>query len=333
MVLALNMMDEVSGQRRHHPTSTRWRSCWASRWCRIVGGASNEGIAELVDHAVHVARFQATSPMRQDFCDPDDHGGAVHRCLHSIMHLIEDHAERAGDPAAVRRDQAGGGRRRLMLDDAGPRPERAGDRSSTSSAEMEAERGHRPRGRHRRDALQLHRAACAPQPVVKPRREPRACCAAVKIDRILTHGRFTAIPDRSSRIMALVFWLTFGVIGARPAATCWPRASDWLTDLVDGAMAAGLRLNEVLHVLVIDGIFAGVGSVLCIRAHHRDAVLLPVHPGGLGLYGARGLRHGQAAAQDRPVRALLRADAHRLRLQRARASWRRAPCPPSATAR
>ena len=145
---------------------------------------------------------------------------------------------------------------------------------------------------------------------------------SVKIDQILT-GKYTAIPAFVG-IMGLVFWLTFGVIGAWLSGLLDMGISA-LTELTDAGLTA-YGINPVVHSLIINGIFEGVGSVLIVPADHRDAVLLPVNPGGQRLYGARCLCDGQAAAQDRTFRPQHCADADRLRLYGAGASWRAVPC-------
>ena len=251
MVLALNMMDEV----RENGGSIRVNEMEAMLGIPVVpiSAAKNEGIAELVDHAVHVAKYQE-SPGRQDFCDAGEQGGAVHRCLHAIMSLIEDHAEQAGIPVrfAASKLAEGDG---LVL-------ERLGlDQNEKETLEhiicqMEKERGLDRAAAIADMRFSFIQKVCASS-VVKPR-ESREHARSVRMDRILT-GKYTAIPAFIA-IMALVFWLTFNVIGAF-LADLLDMGIGWLTDLVDAAMTAG-HVNPVLHSLVIDGIFNGVGSVL-----------------------------------------------------------------------
>ncbi len=152
MVLALNMMDEVEGN---------GGTIHVNEMEKLLGipvipisASKNEGTAELVDHALHVARFQEP-PVRQDFCAPDEHDGAVHRCLHSIMALIEDHAERAGIPPRFAASKLAEGDQ-LVLDAARPRPEREG-RARAHHLPDGGRTRPRPRGGHRRHAVQLHR--------------------------------------------------------------------------------------------------------------------------------------------------------------------------------
>ena len=251
MVLALNMMDEVEGN---------GGTIHVNEMEKLLGipvvpisASKNEGIGELVDHALHVARFQEP-PVRQDFCAPDEHGGAVHRCLHSIMALIEDHAERAGIPPRFAASKLVEGDElvleRLELD------QNEKDALEHIIAQMEAERG-LDRSAAIADMRFGFIGRVCERPVVKPQ-ESREHARSMRIDKLLT-GPFTAIPAFVA-IMALVFWLTFNVVGA------------WLSEMLDAgisaltdAVASGLataQVNEVLQSLVIDGVFNGVGSVL-----------------------------------------------------------------------
>lgn len=251
MVLALNMMDEV----RENGGSVRVNEMEAMLGIPVVpiSAAKNEGIAELVDHAVHVAKHQE-SPGRMDFCDADEQGGAVHRCLHAIMSLIEDHAVKAGIPVRFAASKLAEGDSLVL--------ERLGlDQNEKETLEhiicqMEKERGLDRAAAIADMRFSFIQKVCAAT-VVKPR-ESREHARSMRIDRILT-GKYTAIPAFVA-IMALVFWLTFNVIGAF-LADLLDRGIGWLTDLADYAMAAG-GVNPVLHSLVIDGIFNGVGSVL-----------------------------------------------------------------------
>ncbi len=251
MVLALNMMDEV----RENGGSIHVNKMEEMLGIPVIpiAAAKNEGIQELIDHAIHVAQYQE-KPGRADFCDPDDHDGAVHRCLHAIMHLIEDHARHEGIPLRFAASKLAEGDRqmldRLRLDD-----------NEKEMLEHIIKQMEEERGMDHAAAMADMRFAFIQQvcdaTVVKPR-ESKEHARSQKIDRILT-GRFTAIPAFVG-IMGLVFWLTFGVIGA------------WLSDLLDlgitaltSLVDAGLTaygINPVVHSLVIDGIFNGVGSVL-----------------------------------------------------------------------
>ena len=251
MVLALNMMDEVTG----NGGSIRVNEMEELLGIPVVPlvAARNEGTAELVDHAVHVARFQE-SPVRQDFCDPDDHGGAVHRCLHGIMHLIEDHAERAGIPLRFAASKLAEGDQLVL--DALDLDQNEHETLEHIISQMEAERGLDRAAAIAEMRFSFIDRVCA-LTVVKPH-ESREHVRSQKIDRVLT-GRFTAIPAFVA-IMALVFWLTFNVIGAW-LQELLDAGIGWLTDLAADAMAAA-QVNEVLQSLVIDGVFNGVGSVV-----------------------------------------------------------------------
>ena len=251
MVLALNMMDEVRG----NGGTIKINEMEAMLGIPVVpiSAAKNEGVDELVDHAIHVAKYQER-PGRMDFCGEDDHGGAVHRCIHGIIHLIEDHAKAAGIPVRFAATK---------LVEGDPRIEEALklDQNEKEMIEhiilqMEQERG-------------LDRAAAVAdmrfhfihqlvnQTVVKPH-QSREQVRSAKIDQFLT-GRYTAIPAFVG-IMALVFYLTFGVIGAG-LQNLLEAGIENLTVLVDNALTAW-NVNETIHSLVIDGIFTGVGSVL-----------------------------------------------------------------------
>lgn len=251
MVLALNMMDEVRGN---------GGSVHINEMEKLLGipvipisAAKNEGVDELVKHALHVAAYQER-PQRTDFCDKEEGGGAVHRCLHGIIHLIEDHAQAAGIPVRFAATK---------LVEGDPRIESALNLSQNETemlehiiCQMEEERG-------------LDRAAAiadmrfsfiqklVDQTVVKPQ-ESKEHARSRRIDQVLT-GKYTAIP-MFVLIMAAIFYLTFNVIGA------------WLQGLVElgveavtaavGNLLVSAGVNSALQSLVMDGIFAGVGSVL-----------------------------------------------------------------------
>ncbi|MCQ4022221.1 MULTISPECIES: ferrous iron transport protein B [unclassified Ruminococcus] len=251
MVLALNMMDEV----RENGGSVRVNAMEHMLGIPVVpiSAAKNEGIDELVSHALHVAKYRER-PGRTDFCSPDDNCGAVHRCLHAIMHLIEDHARQAKIPVRFAAAKLVEGDSLIL--DALNLDNNEKDALEHIIVQMEEERG-------------LDRAAAIADmrfgfietvcdaAVVKPK-ESREHARSAAIDKILT-GKFTAIPAFVC-IMALVFWLTFGVIGSG-LSELLNMGIDWLTGVVDGGLTA-YGINEVVHSLIIDGIFAGVGSVL-----------------------------------------------------------------------
>ena len=251
MVVALNMMDELRGN---------GGSIDVNRMEAMLGvpvvpisAAKNEGVAELVDHAIHVAKYQER-PLRQDFCGKDDNGGALHRCLHSVRHLIEDHGEAAGLPVAFAAGKLVEGDDLILEKLALTGDEKLVLEEITKQMEVH-------RGLDRAAAMADMRfafiervcAACVTAP-----EESRERVRSGRIDRVLT-GRFTAIPMFIA-IMGVVFYLTFNVIGA------WLQdlvalGVGRLTDAVDGALAAA-GVNDVIHGLIINGIFEGVGSVL-----------------------------------------------------------------------
>ena len=251
MVLALNMMDEMRG----NGGTVRINKMEAMLGIPVVpiSAAKNEGVDELVDHALHVAKYQER-PGRMDFCGEEDHGGAVHRCIHGIIHLIEDHAKAAGIPVRFAATKLVEGDQRieaaLKLD------QNEKEIIEHIIVQMEQERG-------------LDRAAAiadmrfhfihqlVDQTVVKPRQSKEQLRSA-QIDRFLT-GRYTAIPAFVG-IMALVFYLTFGVIGLA-LQNLLEVGIDALTAAVDSTLTAW-NVNAAVHSLVIDGIFTGVGSVL-----------------------------------------------------------------------
>ena len=251
MVLALNMMDEVRG----NGGSIRINEMENMLGIPVVpiSAAKNEGIDELVDHAIHVAKYQEP-PARQDFCDAEDHGGAVHRCLHSIMHLIEDHAQKAEIPIRFAAAKLAEGDTmildRLNLDD------NEKEALEHIICQMEKERGMDRAAAIADMRYQFITKVCR-ETVVKPR-ESKEHIRSEKIDRILT-GKYTAIPSFVV-IMALVFFLTFNVIGAF-LSNLLEKGIEAFTGLVD-QMLSTAHVNGVLHSLIIDGIFNGVGSVL-----------------------------------------------------------------------
>ena len=251
MVLALNMMDEVRGN---------GGSIRINRMEELLGipvvpitASKNEGVAELVDHALHVAQYQER-PGRTDFCDKDDHDGAVHRCLHGIMHLVEDHAKAAGIPLRFAASKLVEGDPLILESLHLSQNEK--EMLEHIICQMEEERG-----LDRAAAIADMRFAfiqkLCQQTVVRPR-ESKEHERSRKIDTFLT-GKYTAIPAFVG-IMALVFFLTFNVIGAWLQGLL-ETAIGWLTAGVDAALTAW-HINDVLHSLVIDGIFNGVGSVL-----------------------------------------------------------------------
>ena len=251
MVLALNMMDEMRG----NGGSIRINDMEDILGIPVIpiSAAKNEGIGELVSHALHIAQYQE-KPGRKDFCSQDDHDGAVHRCLHGIIHLIEDHAVRAGLPVRFAATKLVEGDTGIL--EALDLSQNEQEMLDHIIYQMEEERG-------------LDRAAAiaemrftfiqslVEETVIKPK-ESKEREASRKIDQFLT-GKYTAVPAFVG-IMALVFWLTFNVIGAWMQGVL-EAGITWLTDRIDILMTIW-NVNEVLHSLVIDGIFNGVGSVL-----------------------------------------------------------------------
>ncbi|MDY2670924.1 MAG: ferrous iron transport protein B [Anaerovoracaceae bacterium] len=252
MVVALNMMDEV----RDNGGAIRINEMEEMLGVPVVpiSAAKNEGIEELVDHCVHVAKYQER-PGRLDFCPDDDSPlGAVHRCIHGIMHLIQDHADKAGVPVRFAASKIAEGDQRVL--DILHLDENEKEMIEHIVLQMEKERG-LDRSAAIADMRFRFILNLCDQTVVKPK-ESREHERSRKADKILT-GKYTAIPAFIG-IMGLVFWLTFNVIGA------------WLQNLLDmgitalGAAAdsglAAAHANPVVRSLVVNGVFNGVGSVL-----------------------------------------------------------------------
>lgn len=251
MVVALNMMDEVTGN--HGSIDVNTIEGMLGVPVIPISAAKNEGVDELVKHALHIAKYQER-PLRQDFCDKQDHGGAVHRCIHAVEHLIEDHAESTDIPVRFAATKAIEGDHliieKLKL-----------DQNETETLlhivkQMETERGLDRSAAIADMRFDFIEKLCE-QTVVKPK-ESKERIRSEKIDRILT-GKYTGIPCFIA-IMALVFYLTFNVIGAA-LQKLLELGIDKLAQVTDAAMAAA-KVNGVLRSLVIDGIFTGVGSVL-----------------------------------------------------------------------
>lgn len=251
MVLALNMMDEV----RENNGSILVNEMEEMLGIPVIpiSAFKNEGISELVTHALHVAKYQER-PKRLDFCDANDDGGAVHRCLHSIMHLIEDHAENSGIPIRFAAGKLAEGDdlilEQLNLD------ENEKHALGHIIKQMENERGLDKAAAIAHMRFDFIKKVCD-KTVIKPR-QSKEHLRSEKMDRFLT-GKYTAIPCFIG-IMGLVFWLTFSVIGNALAAML-DMGIGRLTELTDHALTAW-NVNSALHSLVIDGIFNGVGSVL-----------------------------------------------------------------------
>ena len=251
MVVALNMMDEVTGN---------GGAIDINRMEDMLGvpvvpisAAKNHGVSELVDHAIHIAKYQER-PKEQDFCSKDDHGGAIHRAIHSVEHIIEDHADRAflplrfastkvieGDPLVLEK---------LGLDD------NELEMIEHTVLQMEKEGGMDRSAAIADIRFDFIERVC--ESTVKKPHESKERLRSERLDRVLT-GKWTAIPCFIA-IMAVVFILTFNVIGAFLQGLL-EQGVGALTTLVDNALTAG-NANEVVHGLIVGGIFEGVGSVL-----------------------------------------------------------------------
>ncbi len=251
MVLALNMMDEV----RENGGSVLVNELEELMGIPVVpiSAIKNEGIDELVKHAVHVAKYQET-PGRQDFCDSNEHNGAVHRALHGIMHLIEDHAEKVDIPVRFAATKLAEGdnlmEQRLEL------TENEEDMLEHIRLQMEQER-ELDRSAAIADMRFSFIMKICEETVVKPH-ESKEHVRSQKLDQILT-GKYTAIPS-FILIMISVFYLTFNLIGAW-FQELMAEGIGLLTEACD-VLLVKLDVNKALHSLIIDGIFEGVGSVL-----------------------------------------------------------------------
>ncbi|MBQ3431338.1 MAG: ferrous iron transport protein B [Clostridia bacterium] len=251
MVLALNMMDEMRGNGGAVLINNMEEMLGIP--VVAISASKNEGVEELVHHALHIAKYQE-KPLRTDFCEQSENGGAVHRCLHAIIHLIEDHASDAGIPVRFAATKLVEGDERILnalnLDD------NEKELLEHVIIQMEKERG-------------LDRAAAIAdmrfsfikklvrECVIKPK-ESKERERSRRIDKVLT-GKYTALPCFIA-IMGLIFWLTFGVFGST-LQSLLEQGIDWLSATVDAGLSAW-HTNEVLHSLITDGIFTGVGTVL-----------------------------------------------------------------------
>jgi len=251
MVVALNMMDEMTGNGGTIDVN-RMESMLGVPVVPI-SAAKNQGVDELVKHAIHIARYQE-KPERQDFCGADDNGGAVHRCVHAVRHLIEDHAARVGLPTRFAAGKLIEGDEQIMA-------ALELDQNEKEMLEHIVLQLEKERGLDRSAAMADMRFAFIEKVcdacVTRPR-ESREHRRSQRIDRVLT-GRFTALPVFIG-IMALVFYLTFEVVGA------WMQdllalGIERLTAALDAALSAA-HVNAAIHGLLINGIFEGVGSVL-----------------------------------------------------------------------
>lgn len=251
MVVALNMMDEVTGNGGSIDVNLMEEMLGVP--VVPISASKNQGVDELVKHAIHIAQF-GEKPRRKDFCSKDDHDGAVHRCIHGARHLLEDHAERAGLPLHFATSKAIEGDslilERLRLD--------VNERKLLGHMvkQMEVERG-LDAAASMADMRFEFIEKLTEATVVKPG-ESAERLRSERIDKILT-GKFTAIPA-FLLIMVAVFYLTFNVIGAG-LQSLMELGIEALTGAVDSFLTTA-GVNPAVHSLVIDGVFAGVGSVL-----------------------------------------------------------------------
>ena len=251
MVLALNMMDEVRNN---------GGSILVNEMEQILGlpvvpiaASKNEGVSELVDHAIHVAKYQE-APIRQDFCDKDDHGGAVHRCLHSIMHLIEDHAQRADIPVRFAASKLIEGDDIVM--EALQLSQNEKETLEHLIVQMEEERGLDRAATMAEMRFTFIKRLCD-KTVVKPK-ESKEYQRSRRIDKILT-GKWTAIPI-FILVMVGIIYLSIDAIGA-PLQDWLDQGISWLAVQCGNALASW-NVSPAVQSLVVDGIFGGVGSVL-----------------------------------------------------------------------
>ena len=251
MVLALNMMDEVRNN---------GGSILVNEMEKILGlpvvpisASKNEGVSELVDHAIHVAKYQE-APVRQDFCDKDDHGGAVHRCLHSIMHLIEDHAQRADIPLRFAASKLIEGDEVVM--NALQLSQNEKETLEHLIVQMEEERGLDRAAAMAEMRFAFIKRLCD-RTVVKPK-ESKEYQRSRRIDKILT-GKWTSIPI-FVLVMVAIIYLSIDLLGA-PLQDWLDQGISWLAEVCGNALTRW-NVNPAVHSLVVDGIFGGVGSVL-----------------------------------------------------------------------
>lgn len=251
MVIALNMIDEIEGN---------GGTIRINRMEEVLGvpvvaisAMKNQGVHELIEHAIHVAKYQE-APAIQDFCDPEDHGGAVHRCLHAIMHLVEDHAHKAGIPLRFAAAKIVEGDELVIK--ALQLSQNESETIEHILRQMEEERGLDRSAAIADMRFSFIHALCS-KTVVKPHIS-KEHVRSLMIDRIFT-GRYTAHLSFIA-IMALVFYLTFGSLGAW-LQEMLENGIDQITQAVDVALTSW-NVNEVIHSLVVDGIFTGVGSVV-----------------------------------------------------------------------
>ena len=251
MVIALNMMDEVNANGGSIDINKMEEKIGVP--VVPISAAKNQGVEELVRHAIHIARYQE-KPGRQDFCDENEFGGAVHRCIHAVCHIVEDHAREADIPVRFAATKLIEGDPLIL--------ERLGlDQNEKETLEHLILQMEKERGLDRSAAIADMRfnfiERVCESTVVKPV-ESKERLRSERMDKVLT-GKYTAIPC-FVLIMLAVFYLTFNVIGAG-LQSLLEMGIDSLTEITGRALTAA-HVNPVLQGLVMDGIFAGVGSVL-----------------------------------------------------------------------
>ncbi|MCF0199356.1 MAG: ferrous iron transport protein B, partial [Bacteroidaceae bacterium] len=251
MVLALNLMDEVE----NNGGTVRINAMEQLLGIPVlpISAMKNEGIHEVIRHVLHVARYQEP-PTRQDFCSPDDHGGAVHRSLHAIMHLIEDHAQRAGIPLRFATTKLVEGD--SLVEQALGLSQNERETVEHILRQMEEERGMDRQAAMADMRFSYIRRVCR-QTVVRPA-ETKEHRRSRRIDQILT-GRWTAVPTFLA-IMAAIFWLTFSGLGGWLQGLM-EQGVAWFTDATQHVLAQG-HISPVVQSLLIDGVYSGVGTVV-----------------------------------------------------------------------
>ena len=251
MVLALNMMDEV----RNNGGTIRVNEMEKILGLPVVpiSASKNEGVNELVDHAIHVAKYQE-EPVRQDFCDKDENGGAVHRCLHSIMHLIEDHAQRAGIPVRFAASKLVEGDNIVL--EALQLSQNEKETLEHLIVQMEEERGLDRAAAMAEMRFTFIKRLCS-KTVVKPR-ESKEYQRSRRIDRILT-GKWTAIPIFILVMMAIIY-VSIDALGA-PLQSWLDDGIQWLSGRCESALVSW-DVTPAVRSLVVDGIFGGVGTII-----------------------------------------------------------------------
>ena len=251
MVVALNIMDELTAN--GGSVDINLLEALLGVVVVPISASKNQGVDELVEHAIHIAHYQE-KPLRQDFCSPEEHGGAVHRCLHAVRHLIEEKARAAEIPTAFAATKVVEGDQ-LVLD------QLRLEKSELEVLERMIQQMEKERGMDRNAAIADMRFSfiqrVCEQTVTKPE-ESKEHRRSMKIDKLLT-GKFTAIP-MFVLIMVAIFWLTFGLIGGN-LQSLLEMGIESLTELTGGLLESW-NVNSIIIGLITDGIFAGIGSVL-----------------------------------------------------------------------